>query len=129
MSATAGDVLIVDDDRDMAEVVKAVLDSEGYRCRVASNGQQALEQVAAAMPGLVLLDMLMPVMNGWECAHELRLAYGRGLPIVVMTAAEHADSRRNQAEADDVLSKPFELDDLLRIVATYVATTPREQRS
>jgi two-component system sensor histidine kinase ChiS len=77
------------------------------------------------MPALVLLDMLMPVMSGWECAHALREMYGRGLPIVMMTAAEHAESRRDAADANEVLSKPFELDDLLGIVATYLPPPSR----
>jgi CheY-like chemotaxis protein len=112
-------VLIVDDDQDMADVVRAVLESEGYACRWAANGRQALDEVATAMPAIILLDMLMPVMNGWEAAHELRALYGRGLPIVIMTAAEHAEARREVTDADDVLSKPFELDELLRVVANY----------
>jgi CheY-like chemotaxis protein len=113
-------VLIVDDDRDMAEVIKVVLDSAGWSCRLAENGALALEEVASARPGVVLLDMLMPVMNGWECAHRLRERYGADLPIVVMTASEHADTRRDEAGADGVLAKPFGIDDLVRIVGTYV---------
>jgi DNA-binding response OmpR family regulator len=113
-------VLIVDDDRDMAEVVKVVLDSAGWSCRLAENGARALDEAAEAMPGVVLLDMLMPVMNGWDCAHVLRERYGAGLPIVVMTASEHADSRRDEAGADDVLAKPFGIDELIRVVGTYL---------
>jgi CheY-like chemotaxis protein len=112
--------LIVDDDPDMAETIRAVLDSEGYRSRWAANGVQALEEVASEMPAVILLDMLMPVMNGWDCARELRARYGRGVPIVVMTAAEHAESRRDEVGADEVLPKPFDLHDLLRIVGTYL---------
>ncbi|HEY1810927.1 MAG TPA: response regulator [Kofleriaceae bacterium] len=119
MTAPKEDVLIVDDDEDMAEVVKAVLDSEGYHCRYAANGRQALDEVATAMPAVVLLDMLMPVMNGWDCAHALRARYGRSLPIIVMTAAEHAEARRNDVGADGVLSKPFDLHELLRVVAVH----------
>ena len=112
------DVLIVDDDEDMAEVIGAVLDSEGYSHRYAANGRQALDAVAAVRPALVLLDMMMPVMNGWDCARALRATYGRALPIVVMTAAEHAETRRTDADADDVLSKPIDLRELLRVVRT-----------
>jgi DNA-binding response OmpR family regulator len=119
MTVPKEDVLIVDDDEDMAEVVKAVLDSEGYHCRYAANGRQALDEVAAAMPAVVLLDMLMPVMNGWDCARALRARYGMALPIIVMTAAEHAEARRNDVGADGVLSKPFDLHELLRVVAAH----------
>ena len=117
-----GSILIVDDDPDMAEAVRNVLESVGYACRFAANGHEALVAVAADMPGLVLMDMLMPIMDGWECAHQLREAYGRVLPIVIMTAAEHAESRGDAVDADAVISKPFELDQLLRVVNRYVPT-------
>ena len=114
------DVLIVDDDRDMIDVMTAVLRGDGYPCRRAPNGQRALELVAAAMPALVLLDMQMPVMNGWECARKLRASHGRALPIVIVTPARYAIVWREQVDADGVLRKPFSLDQLLRIVGRFV---------
>jgi Response regulators consisting of a CheY-like receiver domain and a winged-helix DNA-binding domain len=63
---------------------------------------------------------MMPVMDGWQCARELRARYGRRVPIVVVTAAEHAGARAAQVGGDDVLAKPFEMAELLRIVARYV---------
>jgi CheY-like chemotaxis protein len=113
-------VLVVDDDPDMVDVIELVLQRAGYTIRRAENGAQALEAVAAEMPALILLDMLMPVMNGRQCARELRARYGRVVPIVVVSAAEHARSRGDAIDADDTLSKPFEVVDLLRIVARYV---------
>ncbi len=115
------DVLIVEDDRDMLDVIEATLDGDGYRCRSATNGQRALEMVALAKPGLVLLDMQMPVMNGWECARRLHATYGHAVPIVIMTGAKHAATRRDEVDADGMLTKPFAIDQLLRIVARYVA--------
>jgi len=129
MTALKDDVLIVDDDEDMAEVVKAVLDSEGYRCRYAANGRQALDEVAASMPAVILLDMLMPVMSGWDCARALRARYGPALPIIVMTAAEHAEARRNDVGTDGVLSKSFDLHELLRVVAKYYERTNHHPRT
>ena len=67
-------MLVVDDDPDMAEAMVLVLDAAGYAARSAQNGKQALEEVAAQMPALILLDMLMPVMNGWQFARELHAA-------------------------------------------------------
>jgi CheY-like chemotaxis protein len=116
------DVLIVDDDSDMLDAVRAVLGRNGYECREATNGQQALELIADAKPALVLLDMQMPVMNGWECARKLRKSYGRGLPIVVVTAARHSATRRDEADADGVLPKPFAIEQLLRVVGRYAMT-------
>jgi len=114
------DVLIVDDDPDMRETLQLVLCRNGYKCRTASNGIEALDQAAAARPGVVLLDMLMPLMNGWDTAHELRERYGHTVPIIVVTASEHAGERATEVGADDVLAKPFDIDDLRRLVARHL---------
>jgi CheY-like chemotaxis protein len=116
----ARDVLIVEDNSDIAEIMLLVLRRAGYTARSAPNGRRALEEVAARVPALVLLDMLMPVMDGWQCARELRARYGHAIPIVVVTAAEHARARGEEIDADDVLAKPFNLPDLLRVVGRYV---------
>jgi CheY-like chemotaxis protein len=121
VSAAPADVLVVDDDPDMRQVVQMMLHASGYEVRCAANGREAIDAVAQKRPAVVLLDMLMPVMDGWQCARELRARYGGSVPIVVVTAAEHARARANQiGDINDVLSKPFEIDDLLRIVARYV---------
>lgn len=115
------DVLFVDDDPDLREAVHMMLDLAGYEVRCVENGERALDAVAEKMPAVVLLDMLMPVMNGWDCAAALRARYGPNVPIVVVTAAEHARARAAQiGGVADVLRKPFDMDDLLGIVARYV---------
>ena len=115
-----GDVLVVDDDADMIEVIELVLQDAGYKTRSAFNGQEALEAVASGgMPALIVLDMLMPVMNGWQFAETFHALYGRNVPIVVATAAEHVRSRSDGIGAVGVLPKPFEVSDLLRIVARH----------
>lgn len=118
------DILIVDDDPDMRETIELVLGGDGVRCRTASNGAEALEQAAAARPGVVLLDMLMPVMNGWDTAYELRKRYGHSVRIVIVTASEHAAERAREVDADDVLAKPFDIADLRRIVAHQLGGAP-----
>ena len=95
----------------MIEVIELVLHDAGYKTRAALNGQQALDAVAAEMPALIVLDMLMPVMNGWQFAQAFRSRYGRAVPIVVATAAEHIERRRNGLDVADVLPKPFEMSD------------------
>ena len=116
------DVLIVDDDPDMIEVIELVLHDAGYATRGALNGRQALDAVATGMPALIVLDMLMPVMDGWQFAREFHARYGTGTPIVVAPAAEHVDSRGSDVGATDVLPKPFEVSDLLRVIARHVPT-------
>jgi DNA-binding response OmpR family regulator len=115
------DVLIVDDDPHLAKAIKRVLEGEGYCCECAADGIRALEVVEEAMPGLVLLDM-----PGGECARVLRETYGHDLAIVVVAGAEVCPE---DVGADDMLTKPFELADLLRVVSTYVVAQPGVQRS
>lgn len=114
------DVLIVDDDADMLEVMELVLRDAGYATRAVLNGRQALDAVASGMPRLILLDMLMPVMNGWQFAREFRARYGKEVPIVVATAAEHLRARSDGLDASDVLPKPFEVAELLRVIGRHV---------
>jgi CheY-like chemotaxis protein len=119
-------VLIVDDDPDMVDIIGAILGSAGYAFRTARTGIAALDAIDRERPAVVLLDMLMPVMNGWQAAEEIHHRYGRTVPIVVVTAAEHAEARAREVDADGVLAKPFEIDDLLRIVNRYCGH-PRSQ--
>jgi CheY-like chemotaxis protein len=114
-------ILIVDDDPDLVEILRILLEDCGYSVRCARNGREALESVAQERPAVILLDMLMPVMDGWRCAREVRARYGRGVPIVVVTAAESARARADTVgSVDEVLAKPFDIGELLRIVKRYV---------
>lgn len=122
------DILVVEDETAMARAMLRVLDLAGYPTRRAENGLQALQAVATRKPALVLLDILMPVMDGWQCARELRFRYGSSLPIVIVTAAEHARARAAELGADDVLAKPFEMQDFLAVVARYAADCCRNPR-
>ena len=107
-----GPVLVVDDDPTILATVAETLDLEGYPVVTATNGAEALEVLERTSPSLVLLDMRMPVLDGWGFARALR---ERGLnpTVVVMTAT--ADARRWAAEigARGVLPKPFDLEDLI----------------
>jgi CheY-like chemotaxis protein len=121
VSALPFSVLVVEDDADLVSLMELVLSDAGYRVRTALEGGAALARVAEELPGLILLDMRMPGMNGWEFARAFRARYGRACPIVVVTAAENARARAQEVEADGWLAKPFEIDDVLRIVATHAA--------
>jgi CheY-like chemotaxis protein len=123
----SGYVLVVEDDLDLLGLVEMVLQDAGHRVRTASDGQGALERVAEELPQLILLDMRMPVMSGWEFAREFRSRYGRACPIVVVTAAENAQLRAAEVEAEGWLAKPFDLDDVLRLVARFM-TRPDNAR-
>jgi CheY-like chemotaxis protein len=105
-------VLVVDDDPAILTTVSEILDLEGYHVRTAANGAEALEAIAEELPGLVLLDMRMPVLDGWGFAAQLK-ERGISVPILVMTAAQSAQGWAKEIEAQGYLPKPFDLDDLL----------------
>jgi CheY-like chemotaxis protein len=113
-------VLVVEDDEDLRAMVGFALETAGYGVRLAADGIEALEQLEAGLPDEILLDMRMPRMNGWELAKRIRETYGREVPLVVMTAAEHAEKRAKEIDADDFVAKPFDLDSLLRVVERNV---------
>jgi two-component system, chemotaxis family, chemotaxis protein CheY len=108
-------VLVVDDEADIRATVSAMLQIEGYEVAEAANGADALAAVERHPPDLILLDMRMPVLDGWGFASELR---GRGhrIPIVVMTAARDAARWAGDIAAAAFVAKPFGLDDLITAV-------------
>ena len=103
----AGDILVVDDDADARARLNTVLTRDGWTVREAQDGRAALDAVARAAPQLILLDLTMPVMDGFAFLHELRLRPGcADIPVVVLTARDlDAGERRQLAGADRVLSK------------------------
>jgi CheY-like chemotaxis protein len=110
-------ILLVEDDPDILIAVGLFLESEGYSVLQAGNGMAALESIQVhGIPHLILLDMKMPVMNGWEFAEKFSGEYGGKAPIVVMTAADDAAQRARDIHAVGWIGKPFELDDILEIV-------------
>jgi CheY-like chemotaxis protein len=119
MNMSAEHVLVVEDQQDIRDLVAFILESAGYRVSTADNGALALEQVARETIDVVLLDMRMPVMDGWAFAEAYRQLAGPHAPIVVLTAAQDAATRAGQIRADAYLGKPFEIDDLLNVVARY----------
>jgi CheY-like chemotaxis protein len=118
---TPARVLVVDDEADIRATVADALAEEGYHVAVAENGADALQLARSFRPQVILLDMKMPVMDGWAFARAYRGTpppHGR---IVVFTAAADAARRAAEANADGILAKPFVLDDLLRTVAIHAA--------
>lgn len=123
MSGARPKVLIVDDDADLRELMRMILSTEDLDVFDASNGAEALEAVIQHRPALVLLDMTMPVMDGWGFARNLDAT---GVPrprIVVVTAAESAAQRAREVNADAWLAKPFEVDELVKCVRRFATHT------
>ncbi len=108
-------ILVVDDDPSILETVTDILTFEGYVVETAHNGQEALRCIEQVLPALVLLDMRMPVLDGWGLVRKLH-EQGLTLPILVMTAAQDASRWAQEVGANGYLSKPFELTELLTSV-------------
>nr|WP_276081446.1 response regulator [Methylobacterium sp. GC_Met_2] len=123
----AGDVLVVDDDADMRERLRSVLERNGWSVREAGDGAEALDKVREATPRLVLLDLTMPVMDGFSFLHLLRDMPGCvEIPVVVLSARDvTTDERRQLAEADRVLRKG---DTSLQDIATELRRLDDRQR-
>jgi DNA-binding response OmpR family regulator len=119
VTAATRDVLVVEDDPDLSALMEMILVDAGFTVRCAGDGRQALARCAEKLPALVLLDMRMPVMNGWEFAREFRARHVRAAPIVVVTAAENARLRAEEIGADGWLEKPFELEDVVAIAGRF----------
>ena len=112
-------VLVVDDDEDIVSLVSFVLEEQGYVVVTAADGTAALGALETGSPGLILLDLRMPGMNGWEFATQARRQYGSQVAIVVMTAGDDGVRSAKEIQADGSLSKPFDIDDLVITVRKY----------
>jgi two-component system, OmpR family, response regulator MprA len=107
-------VLVAEDDRSVRESLEMALQVEGYDVEAVTNGAQALESFAAHEPDVIVLDIMMPVLDGLTVCRRLR-AGGCRTPILMLTARHEVSDRVSglDAGADDYLAKPFSLDELL----------------
>jgi CheY-like chemotaxis protein len=118
-------VFVVDDDTWIHAMLRMALEDEGYRVVTASNGQEALAQLDQHQPNVIVLDWMMPTMNGLSFHHELcRRGLRPGIPIVVLTADGNAHGKAEQIGAEGYLRKPFDLDQLLDQVARLIQASP-----
>jgi DNA-binding response OmpR family regulator len=104
---SAGDILIVDDESGIVRLIAMYLEREGFQTRSARTGAEALSAVRTSVPDLVILDIMLPDIDGWEVCREIRAA--SDVPIVMLTARESDDDKIVGLEigADDYVTKPF----------------------
>lgn len=107
-------ILVVEDDLPLRKMMCAFLSLNGYKAVPAGNGLEALDVMESVLPDLVIADVMMPKMDGWQLTEELRRAWPR-LPIMLVTARDTLEDKRTgfTAGADDYLTKPLDLDELL----------------
>ena len=110
-------VLIVDDDGAIRQLLKSVLEGEGFGVDEAINGADAMDRLQDTQPDAILLDLMMPVMDGWTFLDKCR-ALRTDIPVVVMSAS-HDFPQGTQVRAS--FRKPFDLDEVLRAVDSAIA--------
>jgi CheY-like chemotaxis protein len=109
-------VLLVEDDEFVRQTILWTLEDEGIGAMAATDGQEAIGRLEATKPDLVLLDIGLPVVDGFGVADRLRALYGAALPVVVLTADGRAAEKARRVGAVAYLHKPFEIHDLVRTV-------------
>ena len=126
----AGKILVVDDDPDILDAVAMILESQGYKVVTARDGAEGLATLKAEQPDLMILDLLMPKLDGFAVCKELqdpKWEEYKNIPILVLTSVREDASRRryeletgHELEVDDYLEKPMSPDVLLKRVSTLM---------
>src|SRR5438552_2923838 len=121
-------ILVVDDDRHIAELVVLHLEREGFRVTVAHDGQTALDRLAAERPSLVILDVMLPGMSGFDVCREIRSREGPQPIILLLTArVQEADAVTGlEVGADDYVRKPFGIHELVSRVRALLRLSRRD---
>ncbi len=117
-------ILVAEDSADLAQGIAYNLELEGYEARIAPDGRSALEQFASWSPDLVLLDLMLPVLDGYEVLRRIRSAPVRTPVIILSARAEEADKVRGfKLDADQYVTKPFGVLELLERIASVLRRT------
>jgi DNA-binding response OmpR family regulator len=116
-------VLIVDDEADFADMIQMRLEANSYKVIVANDGQSGIEKAEADMPDAILLDVMMPGMDGFKVLHELKSRESvRDIPVIMLTAKGESKSilRAQQSGAVDYLIKPVDSEKMVEMLRRYV---------
>ncbi len=118
-------VLIVEDDQNIQELLRMYLEKEGYAVTVAGDGGQGLEKFRAIRPDLVLLDLMMPVLDGWAVCKAIRAE--SQIPVIMLTAKGQVDDKVAglKTGADDYITKPFEMKEVLARIEAVLRRADR----
>lgn len=120
-------LLVADDDRDVTDTLCKILSRAGYEVTVAYDGQEALEKVATDNPDIILLDLMMPKLNGFEVLKEIRTRFqDRWRPVIIISAQTELDTIKKcyDMEADHYLSKPCTPEAILHGIRTMISLIP-----
>lgn len=124
-------VVYIEDDPEMIDLVMLILSRRGYRVQGAQGGRNGLDVIFQDPPDLVLLDLMMPGMDGWEVYQQLKANENtRSLPVIIITAKAQAIDRvlgLHIAKVDDYISKPFRPQELLESIERVLNKAPEEK--
>ena len=124
-------LLVVDDDKEITEMLQKRLIREGYEVVVAFDGEEALAKAKETNPDVILLDLMMPRLNGFEVLKEIRKNYkDKWRPIIIISAKTELDSVKQcyDLEADHYLTKPCSMENILRGIRTMISLIPLRQK-
>lgn len=124
-------ILVADDEEDYVTALQIALEAEGYECITARDGQQALDKAKKERPDLIILDVMMPKMNGYKVSRLLKfdVKYEK-IPIIMLTARAQEKDRNigKDTGADEYVTKPFDIDALVELVAKYLKAEGSETK-
>jgi CheY-like chemotaxis protein len=116
-------ILVAEDDAMMQKMALKILRSRGYVCELAPNGREAVAMAGRLNPGLILMDLSLPEMNGWEATRALKADPAlAGIPVVAITAHAMVGDKESAIAAGcaECLTKPYEIADLVALVERYI---------
>ena len=116
-------ILIVDDEPDIIEILKFVLETQGYECITASDGEMGLNLAREISPDLIILDVMMPKINGYKVSRFLKFDEKyKNIPILMLTARSQEEDKiiGEETGADEYITKPFDVDFVVQKVKSYL---------
>ena len=116
-------ILIVDDEQDIVETLKFMLEAEGYECFCAYDGETGLSLAKEIMPDLMILDVMMPKINGYKISRLLKYdTKYKEIPIIMVTARSQKEDKLigQETGVNEYITKPFELDEIIEKVKVYL---------
>ncbi len=116
-------ILIVDDEADIIEILQFVLEANGYECVTAMDGEEGLKLAREISPDLIILDVMMPKINGYKISRLLKYDNKyKDIPILMITARSQDEDKLigEETGADEYITKPFKVDNVLEIVKNYL---------
>ena len=125
-------ILLVEDDRMMQRMALKILGAHGYRCETAGNGREAVARAEQLRPAMILMDLSLPEVNGWDATRTLKAnPQLASIPIVATTAHAMVGDRESALEAgcDDCLTKPYEIGELIAMVQRFIGPATEERKS